>query len=157
MKRAVPIDRLREAFDYDPDTGRFVWVGVNKRMFGKRAGAVQGRYRTICVDGQRMFEHRAVWAWVHGAHPAGEIDHINRDGHDNRIANLRVVTRSKNCDNRKVFKNNSLGVRGVQALPNGTFLARLQIRGVRSSIGIFSSVEAAECALRNARRAAQLE
>lgn len=38
--------------------------------------------------------------------PVGmEVDHINHDKLDNRRANLRIVTRSQNCANRRLFKN----------------------------------------------------
>jgi hypothetical protein len=53
---------------------------------------------------QRIWKrvHRVVWETFVGKIPTGlEIDHINCDKHDNRISNLRVVTHSENCKNRK--------------------------------------------------------
>lgn len=155
MKRHIPAHRLREAFDYDPHTGHFTWIGVNKHMLGKRAGSKSSRYRVVCVDGIRMFEHRAVWLWLYGVQPNGEIDHINRDGFDNRAENLREVTRSENCSNRGVFKNNTLGARGVRVESDGKFSARIQILGVRRRIGTFSSMEEAIQALSEARATSQ--
>lgn len=50
--------------------------------------------------------HRVVWFIHNGIIPEGmEIDHINRDRLDNRIENLRLVSRAGNCHN-----TNSLGV-----------------------------------------------
>ena len=44
--------------------------------------------------------HRIVWEAFNGKIPEGHmIDHINRDKTDNRIENLRVVTRSQNVHN----------------------------------------------------------
>jgi hypothetical protein len=42
------------------------------------------------------------------------IDHINRNGLDNRKENLRSVTRSINGYNCKLYTNNSSGYRGVE-------------------------------------------
>ncbi len=42
-----------------------------------------------------------------------QIDHINGDRLDNRRHNLRFVTLQQNLANRKVFKNNKSGFKGV--------------------------------------------
>ena len=38
-----------------------------------------------------------------------EVDHINRDPTDNRIENLRWVTKSENLNNKGEYKNNTSG------------------------------------------------
>ena len=143
MRRQIPIPLLREAFCYDPASGVLTWVGINRRMLGKRAGSSGKRYRKVCLGGVRTFEHRAIWAIFYGEWPTGEVDHINRDGHDNRIENLRLVTRSENCINRGIFKNNSLGVPRVKKTPNGKFQVRVQKEGRRMTVGTFSTLEEA--------------
>ena len=57
--------------------------------------------------------HRAVFAVVHGRWPNGDIDHINRVRHDNRIDNLRECTKSQNSHNTEMNKRNVSGFRGV--------------------------------------------
>ena len=155
MRRAADIDVIRVAFRYDPESGHLTWVGVNRRMHGRRAGCFSGRYRKICIGGVRVFEHRVIWALVYGSWPEDEIDHIDRDGHNNRLQNLRQVSRSENCLNRKVFKTNRLGVPCIKQLPSGTFQARIQKDGKRVTLGTFKSLREAKCAVVAAKRAQQ--
>lgn len=43
-------------------------------------------------------EHRMIYEGVHGELPPGyDVDHINRDHHDNRIENLQVLTHSEHA------------------------------------------------------------
>lgn len=48
-----------------------------------------------------------------GEWPERDIDHINRDGLDNRWSNLRLATKSQNMRNHGLFKTNTSGMTGV--------------------------------------------
>lgn len=96
-------DRLRQVLNYNADTGVFTWrIQLNHRgPVGAVAGLDPAKYRVeIGIDGRRYFAHRLAWLYVHGEWPPGEIDHINRNDRDNRIANLRLADRSLNNFNR---------------------------------------------------------
>ncbi|OZY45841.1 HNH endonuclease signature motif containing protein [Pseudomonas lundensis] len=94
--------RLKELFSYDPDTGQFMRrVRVSNQQAGTIAGGVNNSgYVMLRIDGQRCMAHRAAWLYMTGEWPEYEIDHINRNGFDNRFTNLRDVTHMVNLHNR---------------------------------------------------------
>jgi len=64
--------------------------------------------------GKRVRHHRYVWEQANGPIPDGlDVDHINGDRTDNRLDNLRLVTRQENMQNAKRYCTNSSGVTGV--------------------------------------------
>jgi hypothetical protein len=112
----ISLEELRDMLNYDPETGIF----VKRRSYSTRwhAGrqygpALPGEYLKITIGNRRIKAHRIAWFFVHGEWPKCDIDHINGDIHDNRIANLRDVTMGQNPLNRGDNKNNTSGVKGV--------------------------------------------
>ena len=73
-----------------------------------------GGYLFCWYQGRRRRHHHAVWEEANGPLPEGyEIDHINGVRSDNRLENLRLVTRQENMRNAKVYGTNTSGVTGV--------------------------------------------
>lgn len=121
-------ERVRELFDYDSETGvltRKTDVRSGRgsdRGSGKiqcQAGDVAGKihrssgYLDVRADGPIYRVHRLIWLWVYGYFPEHDIDHIDRDKTNNRLVNLREVTRSCNVRNRPRLTNNKSSVSGV--------------------------------------------
>ena len=104
-KADLTAQRLRELLDYDPSTGLFTWRVTNG--WRRKAGAIAGGaetwngYLRVGIDGRVYMAHRLAWLHVHGEWPQADIDHINGIRSDNRIVNLRDVTRSVNLQNKK--------------------------------------------------------
>lgn len=88
--------------------------------------------------------HRVIWCLHHGAGADGFIDHIDGCKTNNRIDNLRLVSRSQNARNAKQFSTNSSGFTGVKLVnyPSGIlYRARAHINGKDVHIGLFRSME----------------
>lgn len=67
-------------------------------------------YARAFIDGASVLLHRYLLGLTD---PKVETDHENRNGLDNRRANLRVTDRSGNCQNRESFRASSSRHRGV--------------------------------------------
>lgn len=143
MKNGVTIEEARRLWDYNPDTGRFVWLVRPKGSrvhAGDRAGTVvKFGYRMIRYNRVKYHEHWLAWFFTHGVWPR-LLDHINGDRGDNRIANLREATASQNHVNA-VFRN-STGFKGVTKKYR-KWHAYIHINRKRKYLGAFDSAEAA--------------
>ena len=97
--------------------GLLYWKGMahpNKQyLLNKPAGSIHKTgYRHITWQGKPQKAHRLIFMLHHGYMPQ-EVDHINGDRADNRIENLRAVTRSENQCNRDILSSNTSGYAGV--------------------------------------------
>jgi hypothetical protein len=135
--------RLKALFNYNPDTGVFIRRMANGRL--RVVGSLNhDGYVIFYVDNRRYLAHRLVWLYVHGGWPENEIDHINRDKADNRIINLRQVTRSEQCQNKDTQSNNTSGVTGVSWHKNGKkWRAHIKLKGIRYNLGSFCDINEA--------------
>jgi hypothetical protein len=124
----------QEYLTCDPATGRVFRVTVAEMgpVTQKR------RYRGFHHDGKTFTVHRFIWEFVNGPTPDGmHIDHVNRDAHDNRIDNLRIVTPSQNAQNR-AHKGGSSGYRGVSwSKQHRQWLAQIMVGRKRKFLGLF--------------------
>ena len=107
-------ERLKELFNYDPLVGLFIRkVSRPSCKKGSIAGTDNKGYVKICVDKKRFFAHRLAWMYMYGEWPRKEIDHLNHIKDDNRIINLRDVSRSDNARNFPLFLTNTSGYSGL--------------------------------------------
>jgi hypothetical protein len=132
-------DRLKELFDYDGETGNLIRrVPTTRSPIGSIAGSRTHEYLQVRVDGQFYRNHRLVWLYVHGHFPEGEVDHIDGNGCNNRLSNLRSVTKSGNQRNRRISANSTSGFNGVSWRKQGQrWQANIRAGGKQISLGRF--------------------
>lgn len=78
-----------------------------------------------------------------------EVDHINKNGLDNRRSNLRLATRQQNACNQKAHADNRSGIKGVTQ-SRGRWAAYIQVKGVAKNLGRFPTKEMAHIAYKEA-------
>lgn len=149
--------RLREVVSYDPDTGEFTWLlrTARRTQPGMRAGCTRSdQYVTLKIDAKRYLAHRLAWLYVHGQWPTGDLDHVDRNPSNNRISNLRDVSRSVNMQNiGKARVNNVAGLLGVSKDNRKPwFYARITVAGKMKNLGCFRTAEEAHAAYVDAKR-----
>ena len=150
---------LHKILRYEPETGKLFWrkrplrffhdtekrlakhtqATWNTRFAGKQAiiSCHLGYYRGS-IFGSFFLAHRIIWAMVHGKWPEDQIDHINHDGTDNRIINLRVVEGRENSKNQSMRPDNKSGFTGViWGKTNSKWYAYISNNGRRIYLGGF--------------------
>lgn len=145
---------VSEYIAYDPETGVFTRLKTSgPKKADERVGAVCGRYLQVGVCGRAIRGHRLAWFLIHGYFPK-TIDHINGDGLDNRLCNLREVTQQQNIHNhRKPPRHNTSGFLGVSYYKAGKkFSAHINLDGKKIHLGYFDDPETGHQAYLVAKR-----
>lgn len=159
MTKEITAIRARNLFAYCADTGAFVRRITTSRQApaGTAPGWVnRAGYLIITVDGASVLAHRLAWLMIHGAWPNGVIDHINQNKLDNRLANLRDVTRQVNTQNNRLKKLGKLhGAKLAGANWDkyaGRWKASICIGGRHKHLGRFDTEQEAHEAYLSAKR-----
>lgn len=167
FRRIASIDDLHKLLDYDPATGPFTWKARepgfyvaarackrwNERYAGTRAGYFDGHgYICLKIADRSYLAHRIAWAMSYGAWPQ-IIDHKNGRPADNRICNLRSVSRAINQRNQRQHRTNTSGKAGVYWWPAvGKWAAQIKMHNKTHHLGTFLKKSDAIAARRLAER-----
>lgn len=159
----IDITALRNDLEFNPDTGIFRWRhgvasgnGAMRVKPGQEAGTnTTDGYRQIRWRGRIYRTHRLAWLYVYGEWPDGEIDHVNGNGRDNRLSNLRIASRSQNVANTRCRKTNKAGRKGVTWSPHaGRWSAWIGAGGKTKHLGYFETRDQAHEAYKDAAQRA---
>ena len=161
---------LESRFDYSSRTGRLLvkqlfrsdyktdrgFLIAKSKLLGKTIGISAGGYIrvNICVNRARasLPAHRVIWCMHHGIPKGMMIDHIDGDGENNRIENLRLSDSMLNAINSKMPKNNTSGIMGVSFHKgDNRWLARARLMGKNYRVGAFASADEAGAAIERFR------
>ncbi len=161
-----PLEYLQECFDYNPDTGELfwktrplhhfgtvrIWTWWNNRFAGRKIEYIgTNGYLTVRVIRINYSTHRIIWKLCTGADPIEMIDHIDGDKLNNKIDNLREASVIENGRNRKISKNNKLGIKGVHYdSTTGKYRASISYGGKAYNLGSFATIETASQAYQEA-------
>ena len=157
-EQRLTAEYLMDKLDYNPETGIFIWKkpASNNIKPGTIAGTINHGYVSIKLDKVHYLAHRLAWLYYYKEWPKGEnyyIDHINGDRADNRIINLRLVTKSYNSKNRGAQQNNTTGIIGVTFTKlYNRWTARINVNGERIVLGHFKKFEDAIKARKEAEK-----
>ncbi len=149
QKPSLTQDRLKRAVSYDPEIGKFTRLErAPKSPAGNEAGYLRpDGYRAIRIDSQKYLAHRLAWLYVHGEWPTECIDHIDRNRSNNRIANLRHVSKQEvnfDLQSRQGSSSRFVGVKFRKDRQRWT--ARITVDGKHHNLGCFASEEEAYAA-----------
>jgi len=139
----ISYEYIHELFDYHED-GQLLWKvsnGNRSKIGGVAGGLHKGcDYHRIRIGHSTLQTHCLIWIYHYGHLPENFIDHIDQNKLNNRIENLREVTRQCNARNCRVLSSNTSGVVGVYFSKNrDKWISRIIVDGKTVQLGAFSS------------------
>ena len=148
-------EEVKRIFKYDRKTGALVRrFSVGKAVAGTHSTCKdRDGYIVIGINKKLYRAHRVVWLYFHGQWPNNDCDHINRIKDDNRIQNLRDITRSQNKQNQLVTRVSKSGIKGVCWVAKiGRWQAEITHQGKSYILGRFVDIEDAAKAYKAAAK-----
>jgi hypothetical protein len=96
-------ENAHNIWEYSESGSGLVWK-INRRGtrgIGKQAGGKQLRYYSVRYQNKYYLCHHVVWTLFNGLIPEEMvIDHVDRNGHNNNISNLKIKTCRENGYNK---------------------------------------------------------
>lgn len=131
---------IKDYLSYNKKTGVFTWIKTSGKA---KAGNVAGTnhksgYIQIVFNYKIFFAHRLAWFFHYGLWPKNGLDHINGDGFDNRIDNLRDVSQRENTSNRDYHRKGKLVGCSFYESKN-KWKAQIYENGKQKHIGLFDT------------------
>lgn len=149
MKDYAAMSDIERLLVYDEASGVLSWRIDRhaRKVKGMPAGWLtsgknrQTRYINIRIGGRVYKAHRIIWFIHHGYWPE-RIDHIDGNGLNNKIGNLREVSAVDSARNKPLQRNNSSGQSGVSFISSiGKWRATISSGGKKITLGVFLKKE----------------
>jgi len=142
--KTIPLTQGKVALVDDED---YEWLSQYRWSY-TICGPRGGPYATACINSKKVYMHRVIQGM---AAEGLVVDHINRDGLDNRRSNLRCCTVAEN--NRNMSGWGKTGFKGVKRVRDDAWVAKIQHNKLTRHIGTFRTPEeAAEAYKREAKK-----
>jgi HNH endonuclease len=146
---AIDIDLANQLLAYNHIDGTFIWRPrennkFNARYAGREAGSVFGGYRSINFNNRSYKAHRLAWVLYYGVDPSYYvIDHVDNEGSNNSISNLRLATQGLNIS---VIKRNE-----TRAYKKGNkWWTQIAINNKHTYLGTYDTEQEARAAYKSA-------
>lgn len=141
--------RVEEIFTYNPRNGNVYWITHPTGRSVKR-GTLAGSktsngYIRIKLGKKEYLAHRLAWRLFYNSWPNSHLDHINGNGRDNRIFNLREVSVRENANNRWTHRKGRLPGTSP-ATGSSKWRAYIVINGKQRHLGCFKTERLAHLA-----------
>jgi hypothetical protein len=134
-------ENAKHIWSYIPRDSGLSWLKPRKGVSKKKtyAGGKQLKYYSVRYEGVYYFCHHVVWTLNNGLIPPDiQIDHKDRNGHNNLIENLVLKSSSSNNHNRNAHGRS--GYKGVSYFArDDKWLARLGTSQGFKFLGYYSS------------------
>jgi hypothetical protein len=141
-------------FKYDSKTGKLFWKKIpyhRSDLLGCEAGCKwKGKehktyYKVVRFQKVLYYAHVLIWIMHHGFIPKDfEPDHIDHNGSNNRLNNLKLVTRLDNQHNLTKRDNNTSGITGVSYCSDrDKWRAQITINRHQINLGSFTDITSA--------------
>ena len=147
-------EMLLYLFEYK-DGKLFNKTNSKQRKKGSEVGYINAYGYVVCkINSCSYYVHRLMWQMFFGSLNGKDIDHINGNKSDNRMENLRLVTKKENNRNLRKAKINSKTslIRACFHKKSGKFIAQIQNNGKYEYIGLFETAKEAHEAYLNRKR-----
>lgn len=147
MKKIPLYNKYRQVVGYTevddvdyPQLSRHLWTlrrspRTNYAWRAERRGGRSGKLINIAM-------HRVLMGLDPGKDPI--VDHIDRDGLNNKRSNLRLCTWAENQRNRRGWSKH--GVKGVKPVYGGKWVGQIRLNGRLYRLGKFETIEEAHAA-----------
>jgi HNH endonuclease len=137
------LDYIDRHFTYDPITGMVIKDGKPFGTRKKNTNHVQLAFRLDttyqgCFLSYMTYAHQVVWYLSYGEWPDKFIDHVDGNGGNNRLDNLRLASNAQNTRNHgKGKKKTSSQYKGV-TLHGKKYRAYIRFNGKHISLGSYA-------------------
>ena len=130
------------------------YLSTNRKIDAEVGVKNKHGYIAMKFKKQTFFAHRIIWCLLNGDLKGMDVDHINNVRDDNRIENLRLLTRSQNNENLKTAKSNNKTKLLGASLKKGTnkYVAQIKHNNKVMHLGLFDTAEKAHEAYINKKR-----
>jgi len=148
----LTLETVNHLFEYKD--GSLYWKNpVQKQKCGKLVGFDSGNgYKRVDIKGKQYSVHRIVFFMHHGYFPK-MVDHIDGNGTNNAIENLREADSSQNMMNSVKKQKNTSGYRNVFFHnQRNHWVIRITINKKTKFFGSYEDVELAGLVAEEARR-----